>query len=133
MERKFKIDFFELAFLVEACIPPVPIARGMFWDDVINQYYHEMTSDERVRLYDWIHKSWVYSKGLKEGIEDIKVFEARFDPTNQYKVYTKNQVFDTFLYKGYYYTENYPGSRAKSIDTRQILKVENIKYDGANT
>jgi hypothetical protein len=132
MDRRFKIDFFELAFLVEACVPPVAIAKGMFWDDVINVYYHEMTLDERVKLYDWIHISWIYTIGLEKGIEEIEVFEARFDPTNQYKVYTKTQVFDTFLYKGYYYTENYPGSRSKFIDTRQILKIENIKYDKGN-
>ena len=27
----FEIDFFELAILAEACIPPRPIARAMFW------------------------------------------------------------------------------------------------------
>jgi len=43
MDRRFKIDFLELYFLAEACIPPRPIARAMFWDDLCDKYYHEMT------------------------------------------------------------------------------------------
>jgi hypothetical protein len=50
----FTIDFFELAFLVEACIPPRPIARSMFFDDVSDIHYHKMTKEERQRLFDWI-------------------------------------------------------------------------------
>jgi len=33
--NKFEIEFDELCFLTEACIPPVPIARAMFWEDMI--------------------------------------------------------------------------------------------------
>jgi hypothetical protein len=103
MDRRFKIDFIELAFLVETCVPPGPIARSMFWDDVINVYYHEMTPHERVRLFNWIHKSWVYNKGLEKGLEEIEVFEARFDPNNQYIVFTnykdKEESCTCFKYK----------------------------------
>ena len=45
---EFKIDFFELAFLAEACIPPVPIARAMFFADLSDKYYHQMTQEEYV-------------------------------------------------------------------------------------
>ena len=43
MENKFNIDFFELCFLAEACIPPRPIARAMFWDTLINEHYYNLT------------------------------------------------------------------------------------------
>ena len=54
--NRFNIDFFEFSFLVEACIPPRPIARAMFWDDVINKYYHVLTDNERQRLFEWINR-----------------------------------------------------------------------------
>ena len=34
----FQIDFFELAFLAEACIPPVPIARASFFADLSDTF-----------------------------------------------------------------------------------------------
>ena len=52
-KRRFEIDFFEFSFLVEACIPERPIARTMFWHNVIDKYYHELTDDERARLFEF--------------------------------------------------------------------------------
>jgi hypothetical protein len=82
---EFKIDFFELAFLAEACIPPRPIARAMFWQNLTSKYWHQMTEHERERLFDWMNKSEWYKKSLEEQ-EDTQVFHARFDPDNQYIV-----------------------------------------------
>jgi hypothetical protein len=132
MTRKFKIDFFELAFLVEACIPPVPIARGMFWDDVINDYYHQMTPDERVRLWDWLNKNHNYKHQLEKSNEEVVVFEARFNPDNQYRLFSKDKTYDTFKVGEEYYISYYPGSRRTSIDLDQIDKIEKIEY-GTNT
>ena len=41
----FTIDFFELAFFAEACIPPSPIARAMFWQNLTKRYWSQMTED----------------------------------------------------------------------------------------
>ncbi len=76
----FTIGFFELAFLVEACIPPRPIARSMFFDDVSDKHYHHMTKEERQRLFEWI------SPKLDLENEDCRYFYARFNPKNQYLV-----------------------------------------------
>jgi len=43
----FKIDFFELAFLAEACIPERPIARAMFWHSLTDKYWEQMTPDNQ--------------------------------------------------------------------------------------
>ena len=130
MEKKFKIDFFELSFLVEACIPPVPIARGMFWDEVINEYYHQMTFEEATRLWEWINRNSYYEKRLEEGNEKVEVFEARFNPNNQYLVFTEYKgVEDShkcFLYKDRYYVEYYSGARTKSISEDHIKLVKKI-------
>jgi hypothetical protein len=79
---RFGIDFFEFAFLVEACIPPRPIARSMFWQEVIDKYYHVLTENERVRLFEWITTNSFFD--LKN--EDCRLFYARFNPANQYEL-----------------------------------------------
>lgn len=84
----FNIDFFELAFLAEACIPPKPIARAGFWQDLTRKYWAQMTEDERARLFEWMQKNPRYEQSLQEQ-EDTRVFHARFDPDNQYMVTTE--------------------------------------------
>lgn len=84
----FNIDFFELAFLAEACIPPRPIARAMFWQNLTRQYWVQMTEGERAHLFEWLNKNPWYPESLEKE-DDTKVFHARFDPDNQYEVTTK--------------------------------------------
>lgn len=103
---RFQIDFFEFSFLVEACIPPRPIARAMFWDDVINKYYQVLTPDERAKLYEWIVRNPCFDLAN----EDCALFAARFNPANQYKLqvsYGDNPEIDAFKWKdGYYIGKN---------------------------
>ena len=81
----FTIDFFELAFLAEACIPPRPIARAMFWQDLTRKYWAQMTEGERIHLFEWMNRNDWYKESLEKE-EDTKIFHARFDPENQYMV-----------------------------------------------
>lgn len=81
-KQRFNIDFFEFSFLVEACIPPVPIARSMFFDNVIDRYYHEMTPNERNNLFEWIQKISKFDTTN----ESCRLFYDRFNPENQYIV-----------------------------------------------
>ena len=87
MKDRFKIDKDEFAFLVEACIPPRPIARTMFWHSVINKHFHDMTPDERAHLLHWIEKN---SNFKPDTNEDCKWFLDRFDPDNQFEVIAKD-------------------------------------------
>lgn len=102
-EPRFPIDFFEFSFLVEACIPPVPIARAMFWEQVINVHYHALTPNERQRLFEWVK----HSTRFDPTNEDCALFNARFDPANQYEVTTlhegKEETTSCFLWKGKYH------------------------------
>ena len=120
---RFNIDFFEFSFLVEACIPPRPIARAMFWDDVINHHYNTLTNDERSRLFEWINRNACMQDSIEQGNEDCLIFNARFDPDNQYKVHTnyneKLEVYDAFKWNDRYYTR-----KNTSIDDKYITKVE---------
>ena len=81
----FNIDFFELAFLAEACIPPRPIARAVFWQNLTKAYWGQMSEGEREHLFDWMNRNDWYKKSLEEEV-DTKIFHARFDPDNQYLV-----------------------------------------------
>lgn len=80
--NRFNIDFFEFAFLVEACIPPRPIARAMFWEDVVNKHYHVLSEDERHKLFNWITICSTFN--LEN--EDCRLFYDRFNPENQYEI-----------------------------------------------
>lgn len=84
----FTIDFFELSFLAEACIPPRPIARAMFWQDLTRKYWGQMTEGERMNLFEWLNRNDYYKESLEKE-DDTKVFHARFNPDNQYMVKTK--------------------------------------------
>lgn len=96
---RFNIDFFEFSFLVEACIPPRPIARAVFWDDVINKHYHVLTEEERKNLLDWISRNPCFDLNN----EDCALFEARFNPDNQYNAKTlcegKEETIECFKFK----------------------------------
>lgn len=109
-EKKFEINFFEFMFLVEACIPPRPIARSVFWDDVIDKYYHLMSREERKHLYDFMNRNMSFIHSFVNRDEQCIVFNARFNPLNQYAVYAKipngkEEWIETFLYNGKYHTQ----------------------------
>lgn len=126
MENRFNIDFFEFSFLVEASIPPRPIARTMFWHRVINEYYNVLTESERDRLYEWINRCHAMEAGIKDKVEDCLLFNARFNPDNQYVVTTKYKgavsEHECFLWKEGYYT-----TKTQFIADEHIIKIKNKK------
>ncbi len=118
IKNRFSIDFFEFSFLVEACIPPVPIARGAFWEDVINKYYYVLTQDERNELFKWITGHFNFDKNNN----DCLLFKARFDPKNQYIVKIKGdvkEVKECFMWGGNYHT-----AINKYINPEKIIEVK---------
>jgi hypothetical protein len=120
---KFEIDFFEFGFLVETCIPPTPIARAMFWEKTIKRHYHRLSQEERTRLFEWINRCSKMQSGIEKGNEDCLLFNARFNPDNQYSVYTNynnnREVYDAFKWNDRYYT-----TKDTSIEDKYITKVE---------
>lgn len=142
MAKNFTIDFFELMFLTEACIPPRPIARSMFWERLINEIFYTLTPDQRKHLYLCMKRNDAYNP---ETNEDCALFEARFNPDNQYKITTLvkstlkeggQQLYYAFLWKDrkYYVAkdtfidEGYIISAAKaSMDEVPMASVYNEK------
>lgn len=125
---KFKIDFFELMFLAEACIPQRPIARAMFWHKMIDVYYNQLTPNERERAYDWIKRSIENRSESTKNHPDTVLFLKRYNPSNQYLVETeyngKKEKHETFKNGERYYT-----SSKTSIAEEYIVNVEKIPHE----
>lgn len=96
----FKINFFELLFLAEVCIPPVPIARHSFFQNLSDIHYKNMSREEQQQLLDVISKDPKFD--LKN--EDCRHFFVRFRESSQYIVeLTDNSVVDCYLYNEKYH------------------------------
>lgn len=122
---EIKIDFFELAFLAETCIPPTPIARSMFWDRLINEIYHQLNDNERQRLFEWMKRS----DRFKLENEDCQWFYARYNPDNQYEVscFYKGspQVVKAFMKDELYRTNKTTHISPEYIKSATKLKISN--------
>lgn len=123
----FTIDFFELSFLAEACIPPQPIARTSFWHNLTDVYWHQLSENERSRLFEWLNRNWIYKQSLEDKNEDVLVFHARFNPENQYMVKTKfkgkEEEHRAFKLNDIYYI-----GRNKFIANEYIIETKLIEW-----
>jgi hypothetical protein len=124
----FTIDFFEFSFLVEACIPPRPIARGHFWGKLIDFYYNQMNQVQRDNLFEWINRCYGMEEGIKNKNEDCLLFNARFDKNNQYEVTVKlDNIVETremFLWQGRYHS-----SKNQFANNDYIIEVKKTNND----
>ncbi len=80
----FQIDFFELLFLAEACIPPRPIARMSFWEKLLTTHYNELSPIQRKQMFESITNNPQFNKQDP----DCQWFYARYNPDNQYQLTT---------------------------------------------
>ena len=120
--NRFPIDFYEFSFLVEACIPPVPIARAMFWDNVIDKYYYVLTEEERDKLFEWINRHPSMQSGLQNKNEKCLLFNARYDKNNQYNI-TTNYENKIEIHKCFMYNNKHHTSITVSISEDYITEV----------
>lgn len=125
MKQNITIDFFELAFLAEACIPPQPIARTSFWYKLIDVIYYYLEDEERESIYTWMQREYRYKKGIEEGNNDCLWFKYRFDKEFQYEVVTEFEGVETthqaFLVDDRYYITHRTNLGAEFIkETKKI-------------
>jgi hypothetical protein len=118
---RYNIDFFELLFLAQTCIPPVPIARATFWHRLINEIYYDMSDDECNRLFDSI----TTNRSFKKENEDCQWFYARFNPNNQYilSCFHKGKVKEITCFKK---DDKYWTQINRSINENYIKSVTKI-------
>jgi len=114
---KFEIDFFELLFLAEVCIPPVPIARAHFFKKLINVYYEQMTPQERLKMFKFVKKQ----DKCKTSEPDCKLFLDRYNPLNQYKVFAQGKWINVFKHNN-----EYNINEQTFVNKEYIKKVEKL-------
>jgi hypothetical protein len=124
--NNFTIDFFELAFLAEACIPPRPIARTMFWQNLTDKYWGQMSEDERIHLFEWLNKNPIYQESLSTN-EDTQIFHARFDPNNQYEVTAIDDGIEKRV-RTFFFDDKYWVSNRSFVDPDKIIRTERRYY-----
>ena len=111
----FKIDFCELAILSENCIPPTSIARHCFFEKISNEYYAQMSKNERERFFEMIRPKL----DLKN--KDCQHFYARFNSKNQYRIKTTyngdTKEQDVYLFDGEYHISKYMSINENYIDS----------------
>lgn len=112
----FKIDFFELMFLAEVCIPPRPIARAMFWGNLCDVHYYAMSEEEKIRAFEWLQPK------LDLENEDCRLFFARFNPKNQYLVscFHNGKAEEIQCFR---FNEKYHTSKNQSVNEQYIKSV----------
>ncbi len=112
----FTIDFFELLFLAEVCIPPVPIARAMFFDSLSEVHYAKMSDAQRKQMFDVITSKEHFN--FKN--EACRHFHDRFNPENQYRVHTSKKLnIFTYLHDGKYHVQ-----KNRYVDSEHIISIE---------
>ena len=127
-DSNFKIDFLELMFLAEVCIPPSPIARISFWHKLTDMYYEQMNKEQRKRAFEWLSRALDRQEWWQKNewdVQAVEVFLNRYNPDNQYLVTTlyegKTEHHEAFLHKGKYHM-----SRSKIIAKEYIKNVTKI-------
>ena len=127
MERnttRFNIDFYELSFLAEACIPPRPIARTSFWYDLQDKYYIQMTENERSQLHEWLSRNGNYDLNN----EEVREFDCRYNPKNQYEITTEFKG-DIKTQRAYLMNGEYHTNRRNSINKNYITETKPYIYE----
>ena len=136
---KFQIDYFELMFLADACMPPAPIAKACFWDKMIDEYYHQLSWYERRHLHQYFQRNMHYKNNLIRN--DIRHFDARYDPENQYivKYYPSEEhkksnsgilkVQQCYLWNHDYHTHINRWVRPEMIISVDKMDLSNDKFD----
>ena len=119
--NSFEIDFFELQFLAEACIPPAPIARSMFFDRLIDEIYFDLSDNQRERMLESVSRDRTFQKGS----EQCRIFSARYDRNNQYRVWTRHngkvEEHITFFYENEFRLKS-----NKMLNKESIYRIEQI-------
>jgi len=115
----FIIDFFELLFLAEICIPPVPIARSMFFDNLSKIHYRIMSEEQKKKMFEFITNN----NRFDIVNSDCQHFFNRFNPNNQFNILTdyqnKKEIKQAYLHeKKYHVTKN------QWIDEKYIVSID---------
>jgi len=78
----FTIDFFELLFLAEAYIQPNTTGRKEFWDKLVNEFYLDLTENDRRHFFLLMNRSEDFKRGYQNRDPELVLFYNRFKTEN---------------------------------------------------
>lgn len=120
---KVNLSKFEMFYLLESCLNGSHSRSGTILG-FVNEWYNKFTKKGREQLYNWVLRN-VYEGEFKERPQLCgadKIFMARYNPDNQYRVSLINgNTVEAFKMDGTYYVSSY-----KYISDICITKVEKI-------
>lgn len=114
-----EIDFFEILFLAQVCIPPVPIARGMFWERLIDELYPKLNDDQRKQFFKNITEQYRFSVENEECL----LFYNRYNPDNQYAVTVSLGGVEIGFYHCFLHKDSYHTSKKSSVIPEAITNI----------
>jgi hypothetical protein len=121
----FNIDYFELLFLAEVCIPPQPIARTAFFESLINVHFHKMNENEKKQMFETITSNPKFDINN----ELCKHFHCRYDPDNQYLIHYSHGYEDiAYKYNDIFHIRINVFIPEEHLSSVKISKIENHEY-----
>lgn len=84
-----------------------------------------MTKNERNRLFEWMRRNDHYISELEKENEDVELFDARFDPNNQYLV-TAELNDKVEQHECFYFDNEYRTAKNRFINFDYVIKTEKI-------
>ena len=121
----FKINLTQLKVLANRCIPPVPIARAMFWENLIDVHYHLMSDTDRITFFLEMMDNKYFVQRLEEDNEDAILFFNRYNPETQYEV-TVDYKGKIERYYAFLHNDEYHVSSRSRIHKDYILKTKTL-------
>lgn len=95
-KRQFQIDFWSLVKLVENILDSKNILGSSIMEQTIDEFYFEMNNHQRKNMFEIISKNDRFDLSKKEH----QLFYARYNPNNQYIVFTEQGQIDCFKHDG---------------------------------
>lgn len=120
---KVNLSTHEMYYLLESYLKGSHLRSGTILR-FVDEWYNKFTKKEREQLYNWVLRN-VYDGEFKERPQLCgadKIFMARYNPDNQYRVSLINgNTVEAFKIEDRYYVLS-----NRFIDKNCITKVENI-------
>ena len=119
----FKVSLHQLFFLAESCVPPSGETKMIFWRSLVDTYWFEMTEKERSIFFNLMRGSKKYQESLDN--EETQIFDARFDPENQFFVFSKlgGEIKTNVTFKR---LDHFYANRETLIFNEHIVSIQKI-------
>lgn len=146
MPATLTLDVHELFYFLEGAARGSHIRWGVY-ETFVNHVWKQLSYDEKEAIYTWAMRDlseMFESEHGKAGREQFYHFVARFDPTNQYKVFVKGkpseldkEMWPTMKGRNpyvlcYLWDGEYKPTWSGYIPKNKIKRIEKVRYVTCN-